>query len=386
MSSYYTGMILLCILACLLMCLLIGSSPLLPRVKKKQFSVGFVIVAIGALLEWLSLLLENTGSRIWFHTGIKALELMIAPLIPLALMVPISGKRKLLNVMHVGFIVNAILIAVSCFTKSIFYFDRSNVYHHGKLYFIFIASYVFQGLCLVYGAYSIRKEYRSKNSWILYLTFLYLLVGIGLHNIDSSIRSDYLTLTITPILFYISYIDLIQSCDSLTKLLNRNCYDGLVSRMDEACIIITIDVDYFKQCNDNYGHLYGDEVLKIVSKVISTNAPKKALCYRTGGDEFCIVVPGRTNNPDSILEKLHASMEEVRATDSRIPFISTGYAAFHPEGDSMIDTIENADAMMYRFKNLRKQYLAEGKVMSFSEIQRILISTPIKEMKSHTLS
>ena len=94
MSSYYTGMILLCILACLLMCLLIGSSPLLPGVKKKQFSVGFVIVAIGALLEWLSLLLENTGSRIWFHTGIKALELMIAPLIPLALMVPISGKTK----------------------------------------------------------------------------------------------------------------------------------------------------------------------------------------------------------------------------------------------------------------------------------------------------
>ena len=79
-------------------------------------------------------------------------------------------------------------------------------------------------------------------------------------------------------------------------------------------------------------------------------------------------------------------MEDVRATDSRIPFISTGYAVFHPEGDSIIDTIENADAMMYRFKNLRKQFLAEGKALSFSEIQRILMTTPIKEMKSHTLS
>ena len=386
MSNYYTGMILLCILACLLMCGIICASPLLPGAKKKQFSAGFAIVAFGALFEWLSLLLEHTGSPIWFHTGIKAFELMVAPLIPIMLLVPISNNMKLRRVMVAGFIVNSIIIMISCITKWVFYFDSNNVYHHGRLYLLFVAAYGFEGICLVLGAYSIRKKYRSKNSWILYLIFAYLIIGIALHNIDSSIRSDYLVLTITPILFYISYIDLIQSCDSLTRLLNRNCYDGFISRMDEACVIITIDVDYFKQCNDNYGHLYGDEVLKTVAGVINANAPKNALCYRTGGDEFCIIVPGRKNNPDSIIERLHLSMEDVRATDSRIPFISTGYAVFHPEGDSIIDTIENADAMMYRFKNLRKQFLAEGKVLSFSEIQRILITTPIKEMKSHTLS
>ena len=386
MSNYYSGMILLCILACVLMGGIIGTSPILSGVKKKQFSIGFVIVALGAFLEWVSLLLENTGSRIWLHTGIKALELIIAPLIPLALLVPISDSRKLHKLMFAGVIVNAILIVVSCIGKFVFYFDRYNVYHHGKFYFLFILNYLFQGICLVYGAYSIRKEYRSRNSWVLYVTFAYLLIGIALHNIDSSIRTDYLTLTITPILFYISYVDLIQSSDSLTKLLNRNCYDSLISRLDDVCVVMTVDVDYFKQCNDNYGHLFGDEVLKTVAKVIRDNVPQNALCYRTGGDEFCVIVPGRKNNPDTILEKIHQAMEVERTADARIPFISTGYALFHPEGDSIIDTIENADAMMYRFKNLRKQYLAEGKVISFSEIQRILISTPIKEMKSHTLS
>ena len=381
MSNYYSGMILLCVLACVLMGGILGTSPLLPGIKKKQFSMGFIIVALGAMLEWLSLFLEHTESPIWFHTGVKALELMIAPLIPLNLLIPITQDRKLPRIMLVGVIINSVLILISCFSRSIFYIDPSNVYHHGRLYFLYIIDYVFQGVCLVYGAYSIRKQYHSKNSWILHLIFAYLLIGISLHNIDSSIRSDYLILTITPILFYISYVDLIQSSDSLTKLLNRNCYDSLISRLDSVCMLMTVDVDYFKQCNDNYGHLFGDEVLKTVAGVIREHVPQKALCYRTGGDEFCVIVPGSRNNPDTILEKIHQAMEDVRAKDSRIPFISTGYAVFHPQVDSIINTIESADAMMYRFKYIRKQYLEEGKILSFSDIQNILISTPIDQMQ-----
>ncbi len=376
MSSFYTGIIILAILACALMCAIIGCSPLLPSVKKRQFSMGFVIVAVGAMLEWFSLLLEHTSSPRWFHTGIKALELMMAPLIPFFLMRPIATRRSILKVMLCGVIVNSILIMVSCITKSIFYFDNANVYHHGRLYFLFIANYTFQGLCLVVGAYGIRSQYRSRNSWILYLIFIYMMIGIGMHNVITEIRADYLALTITPILFYISYIDLVQSSDSLTKLLNRNCYDSYISRIEDTCVVITADVDYFKQCNDSYGHLFGDEVLQKVSHVIATTAPRKALCYRTGGDEFCVIVPGSVNNPDSILEKMHQEMETLRAADPRIPFISTGYAVFHPQADSIIDTIENADAMMYRFKNLRKQRLSEGEVAGFSDIQKILLSKP----------
>lgn len=377
MSSFYTGIIILAILACALMCAVIGCSPLLSGVKKRQFCVGFVIVAIGAMLEWVSLLLEHTSSPRWFHTGIKALELIMAPLIPFFLMIPISNGRKVLRAMLCGVVVNTVLIMVSCITKSIFYMDSANVYHHGRLYFLFILNYTYQGVCLVIGTYSIRREYRSKNSWILYLIFLFMMIGIGMHNVITEIRADYLALTMTPILFYISYIDLIQSSDSLTKLLNRNCYDSYISRIEDACVLITTDVDYFKQCNDNYGHLFGDEVLKKVAHVIATNVPRKARCYRTGGDEFCVIVPGRVNNPDTILEKIHQAMEEVRAADPRIPFISTGYAVFHPECDSIMDTIESADNMMYRFKNLRKQQLSEGKVMAFADIQKILLSTPV---------
>lgn len=377
MSYFYTGMIILAILACVLMCVLIGCSPLLPGVKKRQFSMGFIIIAAGAMLEWTSLLLEHTGCPRWFHTGIKALELIMAPLIPFFLMIPIASSRRILRVMLCGVIVNSVMIMVSCVTKNIFYMDSANVYHHGRMYFLFISSYTFEGICLVVGTYGIRKQYRSKNSWILYLIFLYMMIGIGMHNVITEIRADYLALTVTPILFYISYIDLIQSSDSLTKLLNRNCYDSYISRIEDAAVIITADVDYFKQCNDSYGHLFGDEVLRKVAQVIAANAPRKANCYRTGGDEFCIIVPGRVNNPDSILERMHHDMDAMRADDSRIPFISTGYAVFHPEADSIIDTIESADAMMYRFKNLRKQHLAEGKVVGFIDIQKILLSTPM---------
>ena len=379
MTSYYTGTILMAVLACVLMCVVIGVSPILPPLKKKQFSKGFIIVIIGAVFEWGAAYLEHANSVIWLHTMVKALEMCAAPLIPLAIMPAISDDRKLLGVMLGGIVINTVMITLSSVFGFIFYIDAANVYHHGSLYFIYIVDYVFQGLCLLVGTIRLQRQYQGRNSWTLYLILVYMILGIALHNFDKTIHVDYIVLAITLAFFYITYVDMIQSTDSLTTLLNRHSYDSMLSQLNERSLLISVDIDYFKQCNDTFGHLFGDDVLRTVAKVLKENVPNSSHVYRTGGDEFCVIVRGIPCDPEQIIEKIHAAMEDARLTISNLPFVSTGYAPYSPGEASIIDTIENADAMMYKFKNLRKKLMAEGKDLSYSDIHKILVSSHLKE-------
>ena len=64
--------------------------------------------------------------------------------------------------------------------------------------------------------------------------------------------------------------------------------------------ILLIDIDRFKRVNDTYGHDIGDEVLKILAKLIQENFRKEDLCCRYGGEEFIVVIPN--NNKQEIYE------------------------------------------------------------------------------------
>ena len=379
MSNFYTATILMAVLACIIMCVIIGVSPILTPLKKKQFCRGFLIVIIGAVFEWGAAFLEHSNSVIWLHTIVKALEMCSAPLIPLALMPAISDDRKLLGVMLGGVIFNFVMIALSSVFGFIFYVDAANVYHHGSLYFIYMIDYVFQGICLLIGTIRLSRQYQGRHSWTLFLILVFMILGIALHNIDKSIHVDYIVLAITLSFFYITYVAMVQSTDSLTMLLNRHSYDSMISQLDERSLLINVDIDYFKQCNDTFGHLFGDDVLRTVAKILKENVPASSRVYRTGGDEFCVIVPGIPCDPEQIIEKIHAAMEDARLTVTNLPFVSTGYAPYSPGEASIMDAIENADAMMYKFKNLRKKLMEEGKDLSYSDIHKILVSSHLKD-------
>lgn len=95
------------------------------------------------------------------------------------------------------------------------------------------------------------------------------------------------------LLFIIWMIQHKANVDTLTGAYTRRCfvklYDSLCARK-KVFGLIMYDIDYFKQFNDNFGHDFGDEVLRMVSyKVMSLLRGKKAKLYRFGGDEFLII-------------------------------------------------------------------------------------------------
>jgi len=93
-------------------------------------------------------------------------------------------------------------------------------------------------------------------------------------------------------------LELAAVTDPLTGLYNRRYFeDGLKEYMrefedaDAPLALLTLDLDHFKQVNDNFGHDSGDKVLVELSKGLKRLTRKHDIVARTGGEEFCIVAP-----------------------------------------------------------------------------------------------
>lgn len=85
--------------------------------------------------------------------------------------------------------------------------------------------------------------------------------------------------------------------DPLTQLKNRRALEEESKVLIQSALISNsllsvamIDIDHFKLVNDTYGHDVGDEVLKLISKVLKSNFRKKDLIVRNGGEEFCVIL------------------------------------------------------------------------------------------------
>ena len=88
--------------------------------------------------------------------------------------------------------------------------------------------------------------------------------------------------------------------DDLTKLFNRRHFNNIlnqeirrVKRENSTITLVSIDIDYFKNYNDTYGHPKGDDVLYEIGKVLKKNTARSTdYAFRIGGEEFCLIFSG----------------------------------------------------------------------------------------------
>ncbi|WP_176288367.1 diguanylate cyclase [Vibrio sp. JPW-9-11-11] len=106
--------------------------------------------------------------------------------------------------------------------------------------------------------------------------------------------------------------------DHLTQVYNRYALDSLLPDAIElakvkltGCAVLMIDVDCFKEYNDFYGHLKGDEVLKAISHAIVRWSSSRELCFRYGGDEFLVFMPKVSQS--ECLARAHQLQQEIKA-------------------------------------------------------------------------
>ncbi len=151
--------------------------------------------------------------------------------------------------------------------------------------------------------------------------------------------------------------------DQLTGLHNRRYMgrhlDALIAnarRHGRPLAFVIMDIDFFKQVNDTYGHDIGDEVLKEFANRIAANVRGIDLACRYGGEEFVVAMPDTDIAfATNIAERLRQSIEANPVAISRHPgqlniTISIGIARYEGEGDSAEKLLHRADQALYRAK------------------------------------
>jgi two-component system, cell cycle response regulator len=150
--------------------------------------------------------------------------------------------------------------------------------------------------------------------------------------------------------------------DALTSLGNRlrlredlEVLQGRAERYGHSYAVVLCDVDFFKDYNDRYGHLAGDDVLRKVARIISTHGRSGDTAYRYGGEEFLIVLPEQdVEAASAIADRLRRSVEDMRIPHeaggaSGVVTISAGVAA-SSDTASADDLLEEADTRLYDAK------------------------------------
>ncbi|WP_024611965.1 diguanylate cyclase [Pseudoalteromonas sp. TB64] len=147
--------------------------------------------------------------------------------------------------------------------------------------------------------------------------------------------------------------------DELTGIANRRAIFTFKKRAinksvssGKACSLIAIDIDYFKQVNDTYGHDIGDELIISVVKSISKNIRETDCVGRVGGEEFLVVLAD--TQLDSALEVAHRIRENIDScvhTPHKIKSTASMGVIEVIQGESPVDAFKRADIHLYTAKN-----------------------------------
>lgn len=138
--------------------------------------------------------------------------------------------------------------------------------------------------------------------------------------------------------------------DHIFRLLDRAIQDAHIKQSDLALLVI--DIDDFKQINDKYGHLKGDEVLLAVSECIRSNVRQQDILGRHGGEEFMVIFPyANLMQALNVSERIRETVEDLRIGEIRIT-ISGGLALLNDL--TRDELIALADKRLYKAKNTGK--------------------------------
>jgi diguanylate cyclase (GGDEF)-like protein len=153
--------------------------------------------------------------------------------------------------------------------------------------------------------------------------------------------------------------------DSLTKAYNRKALEEHLNKILEAgknknlnLFVMVLDLDYFKEINDTYGHLIGDFVLIKFVQIIKNIIRKEDKIYRFGGDEFVIIF--NRIEEKNIMKIANKIVEKVASTklkykDNLISLTTSIGVTCYKSGDTIESILKRADGAVYKSKKQRNK-------------------------------
>ncbi len=157
--------------------------------------------------------------------------------------------------------------------------------------------------------------------------------------------------------------------DALTGLLNRRAMDEalaremlLAKRQNTPLCLMLLDIDHFKDINDQLGHLRGDRALQLLAAGIRGDVRQSDMSFRLGGDEFAIVLPGtRLAGAAGVARKIQAASPRPGSRGDEVVALkmSIGVAEMLP-GDNDKSFLQRADTHLYHAKSQGRGRVCTG--------------------------
>lgn len=232
-----------------------------------------------------------------------------------------------------------------------------------KLSLISLLSFALGLLMFTFGkigftSYDFFTENGLKIGQSLEIFFLSIALSFKLNKIVYEVSHDKLTGAVNRLGFDINLSDVFEKCNFNNSPLN----------------LIMIDVDKFKNINDNYGHVIGDKVLTHISQSIKEIIKKyNTTLFRYGGEEFSIILPYITSHTaQEIAEEIRSEIESSPFLDKNIKLsltISLGCGSYQfNNGDYHYeDLIKFTDKLLYKAKNQGRNKVCFGDFIEYFE-------------------
>lgn len=249
-----------------------------------------------------------------------------------------------------------VIALINMFYPIIFTVDSQNVYHRlpfSYTYYIVDIGYVFFSIW-IYRSY--EKRYGKIRFFPLFLMLGPIILGCAIQVIFYGVSLMWVSTAVGLTAIHMSIQNEFSYLDKLTGLYNRAYLDYMLensTRERNNLGGIMIDVDYFKDINDTYGHSYGDEALIDVARVLTFAKPDKAVATRFAGDEFIILVKStKEKELQKIIESIRDELKMFNETEERRYklSLSLGYSIYEPAHDSIDNFLKHMDDNMYEEK------------------------------------
>ena len=280
------------------------------------------------------------------------------------------SSKKQRRLVEIPALIAVAINFVSVFTKWTFSIDEGGHYMTGKAFFIQV------GVCYLYlliptilsiiGAFKTKNK-RHRTEYILYAVYMLpALISGFLEDYLPEIPLLYLSTYIVINYLFITILDRQISKDAMTGLNNGRSFDDYLEKVvgeaseKKPVTIFMMDVNGFKQINDTYGHVVGDDILKLVAQVLGNVASKYGMfACRYGGDELSFVKSKNQSDENEIIEAVREELKAAQKTSARgfKVTISIGYATCKMKDYDIKELIALADGYLYKDKQRHKNEL-----------------------------
>jgi len=323
------------------------------HLKKRTIMVTRVVIIL-IFTEAVCWAVERWSREIGYRSALRIVLVptiyLLHPLILLLIMEMANLVKKPRILFYLPLLISTPLLYTSQWTHLIYWIDDKNLFiaADGLMsYFPYILFLLY--VIIFVGTYTVRyaRHGTAERRGIL-ISVIAASIGVVLHLIFD-IYVDYSTLFASLLLiYYLSLYVLTAKEDTLTGLLNRQCYYADSDNYkDQITAVVSVDMNDLKKINDNEGHDAGDTALKTVADCLSKSKIRNKQVYRIGGDEFAIFYMGKKE------EEVQSDIDKMRRNLSETRYVCAfGYEMV--EGKDIHAAMIKADREMYNNKAVLK--------------------------------